>query len=331
MRSEPVQYLLPPLRSPIRGRGPINLAARLDFTTLKLFVAIVEEQSFSKAAERELIAPSAVSKRIADLESAMRVELLIRQSKLPTAPGKVLLHYARGILADVAKLEEEITEHASGARGLVRIATSESALTRFVPDVLPPFSERHPNIRIDLRTEVSSAVVRMVLEGSADLGIFWGTGPVDGLDVVPCYTDRLVVVAARAHPAAGLQQARLADLLDYEFVEQEVNSVVQELMERSANGLGRPIRTRTRVGGYEAACSMARAGFGLAIVPDSFVDKHAGSIGLAVIQLDEPWAVRQYNLCTRGSGQLSTSTRLVVEHFHDHLADPSRWRATHGT
>lgn len=299
----------------LRARWPVNLTSRLDFVTLKLFVAIVEEQSFAKAAEREVIAPSAVSKRIADLETAMRVELLLRQTKLPTAAGKALLHYAKSMLRDLSRLEEEISQHASGARGMVRIAASESALLRFVPSALASFNEVHPNIRIDIRTEVSLSVVRSVLDNTADLGIFWGAIATEGLQVVPCYVDNLVVVVPVNHPLAQCESVRFVDILDYEFVEQELNSVIQGLLERTSNELGRPLRSRTRVGGYDAACSMALAGFGLAVVPDSFASRYATSLRMAIVKLDEPWARRQYNLCTRDSREISTTARLVLEYF----------------
>lgn len=310
-----------------RTKWPMNLASRLDFVTLKLFVAIVEEQSFSKAAEREMIAPSAVSKRIADLEGSMRVELLLRQSKLPTAAGKVLLHYARSILLDLSRLEEEVSDHANGTRGLVRIAASESALLRFVPEALRAFAEQHPRVRLDLRTELSSEIVKNVRAGNADLGIFGGSTVADDLQMLPCYVDRLIVLAPLNHPLAQLKATRLSEVLDHEMVEQEPNSIIQSLVERAANELGRPVRSKTRVASYEAACSMALAGFGVAIVPDGFAAKYSASLKAAVIALDEVWAVRQYNLCTRLDADVSITTRLVLNHFRGFLMTTEQ----HGT
>ncbi|WP_137390955.1 helix-turn-helix domain-containing protein [Rhodoligotrophos defluvii] len=71
----------------------INVGSRLDLVTLRLFVAIVEEGSISRAADRENIAASAVSKRIGDLEQALRVELLQRhrQGTSPTPAGQALI------------------------------------------------------------------------------------------------------------------------------------------------------------------------------------------------------------------------------------------------
>jgi len=305
----------------VQPRRPTNLASRLDFVTLKLFVAIVEEQSIAKAAERESIAPSAVSKRIADLESAMHVQLLLRQRKgiLTTEAGEALLHYARSMLREVSRLEGELADHATGSRGIVRIMASESALLAFVPRVLATFNQRHPNIRIDLRTEVSPAIVRAVTEGIADVGIFWGATSADSLRVTACYVDRLVIVVPRTHALAQLKSTRFADLLDFEFIEQEPNSAVQALLERTANDLGRRLRSRIRVHGYDAACSMAQAGFGIAVVPDSFASRLGAGDRLAAVALSEPWAARQYNLCSRDAREVSTQTRMLLKHFRDSI------------
>lgn len=313
--------MLDQLRLAEGARRPANLVSRLDFVTLKLYVAVVEEQSIAKAAERESIAPSAVSKRIADLEAALHVQLLLRQRKgvLMTEAGEALLHYARSILRDVIRLENELADHASGSRGVVRIAASESALLAFVPRVLATFNRRNPHIRIDLRTDVSPAVVRAVTEGQADLGIFYGATAVEGLRISPCYVDRLVIVVPMGHPLAHMKTVKFAELLDHEFIEQEANSVVQILLERTAAELGRRIATRIRVGSYDAACSMAQAGFGLAVVPDSFASRISSSSKMVIIPLSEPWAARQFNLCCRDARDISSQTRMLFKHFRDSI------------
>ncbi|MFN3437437.1 MAG: LysR family transcriptional regulator [Acidovorax sp.] len=298
-------------------RRPANLVSRLDFVTLKLFLAIVEEQSFSKAAERECIAASAVSKRIADLEIALHVQLLHRQRKgmQPTEAGEALLHYARSILRDVARLEGELADYAMGARGVVRVVASESSLMAFVPRALETFNAKHPNIRVDIRALVSSESILALLEGDADLGICWGPSAAQGLDIVPCFIDRLMVVVPFTHPLSEFKNLRFSDIVDYEFIQQEAKSTVQALLERSAVELGRQLRTRIRTSSYDSACSMAQAGFGIAIVPDTYSLKFATTRTMAVIPLNEPWAARQFNLCTRESRDISGQTRILLNHF----------------
>jgi DNA-binding transcriptional LysR family regulator len=85
----------------------------IDLVTLKLFVAVVEKQSVARAAEREHIAASAVSKRIADLEKAAKVQLFRRlHTGLElTAAGRAFLHHARVPMRDLAKMDGEVGDH----------------------------------------------------------------------------------------------------------------------------------------------------------------------------------------------------------------------------
>ena len=78
-----------------------SFARRIDLTSLQLFVAVGETGSIGKAAEREFIAASAVSKRLAELESALGTALLYRHARGVdlTPAGQALLHHARSVLA----------------------------------------------------------------------------------------------------------------------------------------------------------------------------------------------------------------------------------------
>ena len=250
-----------------------NLLPRLDLVTLRLFIAVVEEASIAKAADREHLAPSAVSKRLTDLETAVRVPLLERHRRgiSLTNAGEALLAHSRRLLRDVSRLETEMSEFSSatkGARGHIRASANESALFGIFPDTLSRFMRDYPNITVELQPDTSTGVVRAVREGAADLGIFWGEQAVDDLKVMPCYVDRLVVVAPQSHPLAGRGKLRFEELLDHDLIMQEPYSSIQGLVERLATAAGRVVRSRIRVAGFDAVCRMAQAELGIGIVPD---------------------------------------------------------------
>jgi DNA-binding transcriptional LysR family regulator len=100
----------------------LNLLRRLDPTTLQLFLAIQEEGTLTRAAEREAIAVSAASKRLVDLEQALGVALFVRKARGMelTPAGATLLTHARRMLLSVEKIGIELAEHALGVRGYVR-------------------------------------------------------------------------------------------------------------------------------------------------------------------------------------------------------------------
>lgn len=295
-----------------------QLLSRLDLISLKLFIAVVEEASIAKAAEREHMAPSAVSKRLADLELAMRTPLVERHRRgvTLTSAGEALLTHSRRILRDLMTLETEMSEYSAetqGTRGHVRASANESALFGFFPDALGRFMRDHPNITVELHPDTSTGAVRAVREGAADLGIFWGDQPVDDLQVMSCYVDRLVVVAPRSHPLAGRKNVRFVELLDHSLIMQEAYSSIQVLVERLAAEAGRVVHSRIRVAGFDAVCRMAQAELGIGIVPDYFVSDRAAAMHIVEVPLDEPWANRLHKLCIREGEGLPTATRLLVE------------------
>jgi DNA-binding transcriptional LysR family regulator len=144
------------------------MTAKIDLLTLQLFVAIVEEQSIAKAAEKKNIAASAVSRRISDIEDLFQVELLHRHSKgiEPTPAGFALLEHARIILGNLSKLESELTGYRQGKRGLIRVCANKSAILEALADQLSLFLERHPLVHIDIEEDLSPAIVRAVMERS---------------------------------------------------------------------------------------------------------------------------------------------------------------------
>jgi DNA-binding transcriptional LysR family regulator len=302
--------------SPLAG-GRLNVTGRIDVVTLRLFIAVIEEASIAKAAEREHMAPSAVSKRLADLEHMLSVPLLERHRRgvFMTSAGEALLRHSRRILHDIERLESDLVEFSTSteaARGHVRAAANESALFGFFPDALSRFMGDHPNITVELQPDTSTGVVQAVREGAVEFGIFWGDQAVDGLTVMPCYVDRLVVVVPHDHPLVGRRSMRFEDLLDYPVILQEPYSSIQALTERLAAQAGKTLRSRIRVAGFDAVCRMAQAGLGIGIVPDYFVTDRAAAMHIAQVSLDEPWANRLHKLCLRSDEELATAARLLV-------------------
>src|SRR4051812_2978148 len=91
-----------------------TFARRIDLTSLQLFVAVCELGSIGKAAEREFIAASAVSKRLSDLEAALDAPLLYRHARGVdlTPAGQSLLHHARSVLFGLEQMQAELSEDA---------------------------------------------------------------------------------------------------------------------------------------------------------------------------------------------------------------------------
>lgn len=287
---------------------------RLDLTTLKLFLAAVEESSMAKAAEREHITAPAISKRIAELEEALDVRLLERHSAgiRPTAAGAALAADVRSVLGLLERAQSRLSEYAKGTRGRVRILANPSGLAAELPAQLKAYLQRYPRVEIDLEERHSVDVVRAVAEGDADIGIYAPHIPAEDLVVRPYRQVKLVVIAPRDHPLAGRRSVTLDDAAGYDFVSLAESSAIGNLINRMAAERGLSLQHRLRVTSFEALRSMVAAGLGLGVLPEHCAAPHAKALGLRCLALADSWAQYPLNLCTREPDTLSMSARLLV-------------------
>lgn len=289
---------------------------RLNLHSLQLFVAVVEVGSIAAAAEREFIAASALSKRIAELERLLGTPLLLRQARgvEPTAAGRVLVRGARTLLHQAVDLEVKVRDFATGESGHVRIAANLSSITQFLATDLRDFTQAHPRIQIDLEERISSVVTRMVLENVADIGLFTFSADEPQLDVHPYREDEVVMVMHKSHPLASRGQASFLDTLEYEHIGMQRDSAMATVMQRVAIASGRELRMRFFVHSYDALISMVRQRLGIGLIPWGAVPLYEQT-ELATLHLSETWACRRIKIGVRRGEALSMAGRMLLDHL----------------
>jgi DNA-binding transcriptional LysR family regulator len=304
-----------------------SFTRRLDLTSLQLFVAVCERGSIGKAAEQEFMAPSAVSKRVSDLESTLGAPLLYRSAKgtSPTPAGQSLLHHARSVLFSLDKMQGELSEYADGVRGHVRVHANISAIVQFLPEDLGSFIRQHDAIKIDLEEHLSTEVMRAVHEGAADLGICHtaATGRPTDLQTLPYRQDQLALVVPRHHALAEKGALAFADSLEWDHVGLHANSSIYLAMHAAATASGRSIRLRIRVTGLDAMCRMIHNGLGVGLMPRRAFELMHGVGELSCVPLTDTWATRQIDLVARDFSTLPVTARLLVSHLSEQAGQPS--------
>lgn len=297
-----------------------SFARRIDLTSLQLFVAVCELGSIGRAAEREFIAASAVSKRLSDLEATLGTPLLYRHARGVdlTPAGESLLHHARSVLYSLEKMQGELSEYAEGVRGHVRVHANISAIVQYLPEDLGAFSREHDAIKIDLEEHLSSEVVRAVQEGAADLGVCNLAEGAAELQSLAYRDDRLALVVPASHALAARRSINFVETLDHDHVGLHTNSSIYVAMHQAALAAGRSIRLRIHVTGLDAMCRMIENGLGIGVMPLRAFELMQGGIGrgLRSVALDDAWAARQIRLVARDFSTLPVAARMLVKHLH---------------
>jgi DNA-binding transcriptional LysR family regulator len=291
----------------------------LDPVSLQLFVAVCEEGSVARAAARESLVASALSKRIGALEAELGTQLLVRRRRgvEPTPAGSALLARAREILGDLDRLRGELGAFGQGIQGSVRVLASPSVLAEQLPEDVAAFMARHPGVRVGLDERTSPDIVRSLREGAADVGVMWDLADLAGLETLPYRADRLCVAMAPSHALARRASLRYADTLDQPSVCVAPGGLMDQLLRRQAALLGRLPSHRVQVSSMDAACRIIAAGLGLAILPREVAVPHAGAGRLALVPLGEAWAVRRFVVVTRPAPLKSATASLLAEFLRE--------------
>lgn len=300
-----------------------SFARRIDLTSLQLFVAVCELGSIGRAAEREFIAASAVSKRLSDLEATVDTALLYRHSRgvTLTPAGESLLHHARNVLYGLERMQGELSEYADGVRGHVRIHANMSAIVQFLPEDLGAFARKHGQVKIDLQEQLSPAVIAAVQEGTADIGICsMAHVPSSGqaaptLQRRPYREDRLVVVVPQQHALAQSDSVAFADVLEWDIVSLQAGSSISLAMRAAAAQAGHALHQRIQVTSLDAMCRMIDNGLGVGLIPDRAFELMHGVGHLRALELRDDWARRELSIVARDFDALPVTARLLVEHL----------------
>ncbi len=293
-----------------------------DLADLRLFIHIAESPSLTQAAKRAHLSLAAVSVRIKALENQLNTRLLYRDSRGVeiTPAGQRLLQHARVIMRQVDHLKHDFQEQADGDAGHIRIFANTTAVTEFMPDILAQFLAGHPGVTVDLQERLTRDIVRGVLDGTTDLGIV--AGPVDApeLQAIHFSTDRLVLVVPNGHPLQDQDKVKLADAVRCRVTTMHEGSTLVAFLRDQLERIGQRLPQRIQLYSFDSICRMVQAGVGVGVIPDSAARRYGAEMKLRVVELDEPWVVRERKLLVRDIDALPGCARELIEQIRQPAA-----------
>lgn len=286
---------------------------KFDEVDLDLFRHIADAGSITHGAARANLALTAASTRIRTMEARLGVVLLERKrhGTVLTPAGRVLLAHGQALLAQADRLREELSLFQGGLAGHVRLLANTNAYTSFLPGLFSDFLLAHPQIDIRIAERTSEAIIGLVADGTADIGIVAAETDVGGLFARPLATDRYVLATPVGHPLGGRTAADFVQALDFAFVAGPSHG----LFVAKAQRLGRLIKTRIKMRDDAQVCQLVSHGVGIGIVPLSHARVAARSWPIAQVALTDPWAERRIFACARSEAALTRPARLLFDHL----------------
>jgi molybdate transport repressor ModE-like protein len=291
---------------------------RFDLVDLRLILNVAEAASITHGASRSGMALASASERIKAMELALGAPLFERKRRgvSPTAAGATVVHHARLMIRQLELMAGELSQHAKGLRGRVRVFSNTAATQEFLPSVLGPFLAAHPHVDVVLEERPSTEIVRGVAGGLADIGIVAdAVDPAIELETFPFAEDRLVLVTPTKHLLTKRRRLAFQDALQYDFIGLPTGSALQEHLDGHAARAGHQLKLRVRVPGFDAICRIVASGIGVAVVSRTAALRCRRSMAIRVVPLTDVWALRRLRICVKSLRALPAHAQSLVEHL----------------
>ena len=230
----------------------------LDTDQLRSFLAIVDEGSFTRAAERVHKTQSAVSMHVRRLEEQLGCALFVKQGRGTrlTAEGEQLVDYARRILREEAGAIAALSRR--GLRGAVRFGVPDDYAEAFLADILLRFNHRHPLVEIAVTCENSIELSTLVRAGALDLALVTDFEGLEGFELVREEPLRWVVSARFKAPAGEPMPLALGS----------VSCIWRRVADEALEGRRDRVRSLFVSRNYSAIGAVVRAGLAATVLPE---------------------------------------------------------------
>lgn len=258
----------------------------MDLQQMRYVVAIAEERSFTRAAERCFVVQSSLSHQIKALERELGVTLFARTSRRVelTPAGEAFLASARVSLDAADRARADATAATGELRGTLTVGVIPTVTAIDIPRALRQFREAHPLVQVRLRSGGSDAFITAIVDGAMDaavLGLPADQSP-KGVDTREVARERLAVVVGPGHRFAERRRVRLGDIVEEPFVDFPEGTPGRAQSDRAFAAAG-----FRRLVSFEASdsgtmLSLVRQDLAIALLPPASVPATAGVVCIAV-------------------------------------------------
>jgi len=241
----------------------------MELGQLEFFRTVVEEGSFSKAAERVFRTQPAVSIAIRRLEEEIGAPLFERSQRTPalTEVGEVVYDYAKRILALRDQTFEVIAELRSLKRGRVRIGANESTSLYLLPQLILDYRKLYPEVKVEVFGDVSEHLPRQVLDGNVDFALMAFQPVYSDLESFPVLRDELVLIMHPKHPLTKLGSVTVNQLGDESFVAHNVKTGSRQRVIEAFAKHHTPLNITLELATIETIKQFVQLRIGLGFVP----------------------------------------------------------------
>jgi DNA-binding transcriptional LysR family regulator len=258
------------------------------------FLEVARQGTISRAAEGLFVTQPALTARLQALEGELGAPLFrrTRRGMELTEAGRAFLPYAERAVTALREGGELVGELGRGIAGELVIGAAPGVGTYVLPGILVRFTERHPNVRLVVRTGHSEEVLGMVLRNEIDVGLVRELRHAL-VESLPLYEDELVLVVQPGHEFAQSGRIPLGEMAGERLILFDRTSSYYDLTNALFREAGVAPRGVMELDNIDAAKQMVEQGLGVALLPGTAVSAELASGTLVAVTIEGARPIRR--------------------------------------
>ena len=289
----------------------------MELSTLRVFMTVANERSFSRAAEKLARTQPAVSLALQRLESELGERLLDRSAKdvLLTDAGRTVLEFARRFQNLEAELQNSIAELRDHSAGRLVIGANESTALYLLRHI-EHYRRLYPRVKVQIKRSFSSRIPDELIDGNLELGVISYEPRDERILSNVIYSDSLAFVVSPQHRLAARHEVPITELGEEIFIAHNVLSPYREIVIRAFQERGIPLNMDVEMPTVETIRWMVEQDAGVAFLPRMCVEQEIAEKRLVAVRVPEVEVERKIYLVQPSRRAVSYAAdaflRLVV-------------------
>lgn len=292
----------------------------MEFKQLHSFIAVVECQSFTKAAQKLYLSQPSISTHIQKLEEELHSRLIIRTTKsIEVTPRGLELYECA---CEIVNRWDGLLRHWDRQAGqIIRLGASTIPSAYILPELLPAYGKEHPGTYFSIHQSNSQDIINRLLRGDFDMGLIGMESTEAALSCIPFYEDRMVIITPVNDNFLSLSQHEpfpLELLTRTPVILREKHSGSRKSADRFLESLGiceENLLAAARINDQEAIKNLVAQGLGISILSERAARNFVNEKRVLVFQLPETAARRSLYLIYPKHYMLSRSLQGFMDYI----------------
>ena len=301
-----------------RARSAAGCA--MNFRQLDYFVHVAELGSFTKAASLLSIAQSALSHQVRQLEVELKQTLLYRNGRgvMLTEAGKRLLAHARGILQQVNRARDDLSESRGAPVGHVCVGLPASLAERLTVPLVRRFRARFPHASFGMMEGMSAYIIEWLVSGRIDVGLAFNPSPSPAIEIIPLLEHGMYLIGPKTEgKSARNAPVQLRELMRYPLIIPSRPNANRMRVETQLSYVGLKPTIAMEIDGIASIIGLVLEGCGYAVLPLSSVQGDPRAHLLAARPIINPKLTIQMSLLLSAQRPTTPLTREVLALLRD--------------